>query len=533
MDCGPSCIRMIAEHYGRSYSLQYLREHCYVDREGVSVEGMCEAAEHIGMNTLAVMLPFDTKDPEGGSLRDAPLPCIAHWDQRHFVVVYKITKKYVYVSDPGRSRLRYKISEFKKHWQSDGEMGVIVLLEPTPDFYTKDNEDLNKSGFGYLFKYLRPYRRLIWQLLVGLLLGSILQLVFPFLTQAIVDVGIENQNIGFIYLILAAQLMLFLSQSTVGVIQSWILLHIGTRVNISLISDFLFKLMRLPIAFFDSKMIGDLLQRITDHKRIEHFLTGSTLTAIFSFFNLLVFGLVLFFYNWSIFLIFLLGSTFYILWVLVFMKKRKEVDYRRFEELSENQNTMIELIQGMQEIKLQNSERKRRWEWTEIQAKLFRSNVRSLAITQYQDIGAGVINQFKDILISFLAAKAVIDGQMTLGMMLAVQYIVGQLNAPLNQMINFIRSMQDAKISLERLGEIHNKEEEETDETAQIEVTGATNDIILENVSFQYNKLADIGGQEHRSDHPERQGHSHRRYKWKRQDHSCKIIVRVLRANPR
>lgn len=492
MDCGPTCVRIIAEHYGKSYSLQYLRERSYVDREGVSVEGICEAAESIGMSTLAIKVGFESEDEDEVSLAVAPLPCIVHWKQIHFVVVYKITKNYVYVSDPGKELLKIKKSVFKKAWLNDKDSGVAVLMEPTPEFYKQEGEVIKKTGLGFLFRYLRPYRKLILQLFVGLLFGSMLQLIFPFLTQSIVDVGIENQNINFIYLILAAQLILFLSQSSVGIIQSWILLHIGTRVNVALLSDFLFKLMKLPIAFFDSKMVGDLLQRINDHKRIELFMTGSTLSAIFSFFNLIIFGIVLFFYSWPIFLIFLVGSVLYILWVFIFMKKRRTVDYQRFEQLSANQSKIIELVQGMQEIKLQNSERKRRWEWTEIQAKLFRANIRSLAITQYQDTGTGVINQLKDILISFFAAKSVIDGTMSLGMMLAVQYIVGQLNAPLIQMINFIRSSQDASLSLERLGEIHGKEDEETATEGQIEILPETADIVFENVYFQYNKLSDM-----------------------------------------
>ncbi|MDB4539616.1 peptidase domain-containing ABC transporter [Saprospiraceae bacterium] len=492
MDCGPTCLRMIAEFYGKSFSLQYLREHCYLDREGVSLQGICEGAEHIGMNTFAAMLPLRSDDGEGGGLVDAPLPAIVHWDQNHFVVVYKINKKYIWVADPGKGRIKYKISEFNNHWLSGKETGIALLLEPTPEFYAQEGETLNRTGLTFLFKYLRPYRKLMVQLLFGLLFGSMLQLIFPFLTQSIVDVGIENQNINFIYLILGAQLMLFLSQASVGIIQNWILLHIGTRVNIALLSDFLFKLMRLPIAFFDTKMTGDLLQRIQDHKRIELFMAGSTLSAIFSFFNLIVFGIILLYYNITIFVVFLSGSFFYILWVLIFMKKRREIDHLKFEEQAENQSKIIELIQGMQEIKLQNSERKRRWEWTEIQAKLFRANMKSLTITQYQDTGTGVINQLKDIFISFIAAKAVIDGSMTLGMMLAVQYIVGQLNAPLIQMINFIRSSQDATLSLERLGEIHGKDDEESNVGNQIEILPETSDIVFENISFQYNKLSDL-----------------------------------------
>ena len=460
MDCGPTCLRMIAQHYGKSYSLQYLRERCYIDREGVSLMGISDAAEHIGMRTLAVKLPFETNDEEEASLLEVPLPCIVHWKQRHFIVVYKINKRFVWVADPAKGKLKLKRKDFERGFLSEGDMGIVLVLETGPDFYSQEDEKIKKTGLGFLTRYFRPYRKLITQLLLGLLLGSLFQLIFPFLTQAIVDVGIQNQNIDFIYLILIAQLMIFVSQISVNFIQSWILLHIGTRINVSLISDFLIKLMRLPIGYFDIKMTGDLLQRIKDHDRIELFLTNSTLITLFSFFNLLIFGIVLLIYNNLIFLIFLVASIFYLTWVTIFLKKRKEIDYQNFEQLAENRNVLIELIQGMQEIKLQSSEKKRRWQWTHIQARLFRLSIRSLAISQYQDVGASFISQLKDILISFIAAKAVIEGEMTLGMMLAVQYIIGQLNAPLQQMVNFIRSAQDAEISLERLGEIHNKEEE-------------------------------------------------------------------------
>jgi ATP-binding cassette subfamily B protein len=490
MDCGPTCLRMIAQHYGKSYSLQYLREHSYLDREGVSMRGIIEAAEHIGMRTLAVKLPLLGKGEEEPGLLDAPLPAIVHWQQKHFVVVYKANAKYIWIADPAVGKKKLTHSEFKRSWIGDGENGIALLLEPSPEFYAEEGEEIKKTGFGFLFRYLRPYKHLIWQLVLGLVLASIFQLIFPFLTQSIVDIGIENQDIDFIYLILIGQLMLFVGQITVNIIQSWILLHIGTRVNIALISDFLIKLMRLPIGFFDTKLIGDLLQRIGDHKRIELFLTTSTLGTLFSAFNLIIFGIVLLLYNTTIFLIFALASIAYIVWILLFLNKRKNVDHQRFMELADNQSALIELIQGMQEIKLQRSERKRRWNWTNIQARLFRANVKSLTITQYQDTGAGVINQFKDIIITFIAAKAVIDGQMTLGMMLAVQYIIGQLNGPLQQMANFIRTAQDAKISLERLGEIHEKEEEETLAGNQIDLLPEKADIHIENLSFQYNKLS-------------------------------------------
>ena len=490
MDCGPTCLKMIAEYYGKNYSLQHLREISYFSRNGVSLRGIIEAAEQIGFSSMPVKIPLTTEDKDATALTDAPLPCIVHWSQKHFVVVYKISKKYVWVSDPGDGKFKLPHHIFKKSYCSDGEDGIALLLETTPEFYELEGEVKSRAGLGFLVKYLRPYRKLIFQLIIGMILGSLFQLIFPFLTQSIVDIGIQNQNIGFIYLILIGQIAIFIGQTSVNILQSWILLHVSTRINVSLISGFLTKLMKLPLGFFDTKMIGDLLQRIGDHSRIEAFLTGSTLKIFFSLINLVVFGGVLFLYNTTIFLVFLVSTILYILWIFIFLKKRKEIDYQKFQELSNNQSSLIELIQGMQEIKLQNSEIKRRKEWTNIQAKLFKANIRSLTISQYQDTGGTSINQLKDIIISFIAAKAVIDGQLTLGMMLAIQYIIGQLNAPLNQLIQFIRSAQDAQISLERLSEIHEIEEEVKDQS-QVDFMPENADIIFDKVSFRYNQLED------------------------------------------
>jgi ATP-binding cassette subfamily B protein len=333
--------------------------------------------------------------------------------------------------------------------------GVALVLEPTPDFYNQKDEKVNKKSLTFLFKYLNPYKGLLFQLFLGLLVGSLLQLIFPFLTQSIVDIGIKNQDIGFITIILIGQLFLFISQTSVTIVRSWILLHISTRINISLISDFLIKLMKLPIGFFDSKMIGDLLQRINDHQRIENFLTASTLQILFSIINLIVFAIVLGIYSLKILIVFIIGSLIYILWVLVFMKRRRVIDFKRFDQLADNQSNLIQLITGMQEIKLNNCEKQKRWDWERIQAKLFKTNIKSLALDQYQQSGGAFFNQLKNILITFIAAESVVNMNMTLGMMLAVQYIIGQLNAPIEQLIGFIRSAQDAKISLERLGEVH------------------------------------------------------------------------------
>lgn len=485
MDCGPSCVKIISEHYGKRYSLQYLREQSYITREGVSLLGISDAAEAVGFRTIGVKTTLQQLDDE------APLPMIAHWNQQHFVVVYKITKKKVFVSDPAVGLVTYDREQFLKHWASTREngedKGVAMLMEPTPEFYQRDNDEkVNKTSWKFLLGYLVRYRKFLVQLFLGLLLGSLLSMIFPFLTQSVVDIGINTGDLNFIYIVLIGQFMLFFSQTAVDFIRRWILLHLSTRINISLISDFLIKLMKLPIGFFDTKMIGDLLQRINDHHRIEQFLSTSTLTILFSFFNLIVFGVILAMYNIYIFLIFLVGSILYIAWVLAFLNWRKKLDYKRFQEMSRNQSSLIHLINGMQEIKLNNCEKQKRWEWERIQAKMFKINVKSVTLEQTQQAGSLFINQSKNILITFFAAYAVVNGSMTLGMMLAVQSIIGQLDGPITQMIGFVYEMQDAKISLERLGEIHEKDNEEKEDTPQITILPEGKNLHLENLTFQY-----------------------------------------------
>ena len=484
MDCGPTCLRMIAKFYGRTISLDYLREKAHITREGVSLLGVSDAAEAIGFRTLGTRISFEQLEKE------APLPCIVHWDQNHFVVVYKIKGNQVYVADPAFGLTHYSKTEFKQHWLSTvtggQEKGICMLLQASPAFFEKDDNQASATGYGFLLKYLKPHRRLVIQLLLGFLAASVIQLIFPFLTQSLVDVGINNQDISFIYLVLIAQLMLFVGQTTIDFIRSWILLHISTRINISIISDFLIKLMKLPIGFFDTKLVGDLMQRIQDHRRIERFLTTQTLNILFSVFSLLVFGIVLAVYNLKILVVFLSGSVLYIAWVLLFMKKRRELDFKRFSQLSDNQSKLIQLIHGMQEIKLNNFERQKRWEWERIQARLFRINVQNLTINQYQQAGSVFINETKNIVITIIAAMAVLNGQMTLGMMLAVQYIIGQLNSPLNEMINFMQIAQDARISLERLSEIHGRDDEEKAEESGLRDFPAKKDLVLHDLTFQY-----------------------------------------------
>jgi ATP-binding cassette, subfamily B, bacterial len=481
MDCGPTCLRMIARYHGRNYSLPELRDKCFIGREGVSLLGISDGAESIGFRTLAAKLPYDKLAEE------VSFPCIAHWNQSHFIVVYGIRRNKVTVADPAKGIIKYTREEFLRGWKSNGkEEGITLLLEPTPDFYKKTGDDnADKTGFKFLFSYLFAYKRFIAQLFIGLLAGSALQLIFPFLTQSLVDYGINNRDIGFVYTVLIAQMMIFISRTSVEMIRSWILLHIGTRINISIISDFLIKLMKLPISFFNTKMIGDILQRIGDHQRISAFLTNNSLNILFSFLNFIVFGVVLLVYSLKIFSIFLAGSFLYVVWVLVFMKKRRDIDNKRFAELSNNQSNLIQLIVGMPDIKLNNCEKQKRWEWERIQAMLFRLNVRSLSLSQYQQAGASFLNEGKNIFISFLAAKEVIDGNLTLGMMLSVTYIIGQLDGPINQFIGFLQSAQDAKLSLERMGEIHNQKEEDTSEQVIVDVP-ENEGIKMDNVAFQY-----------------------------------------------
>lgn len=483
-DCGPACLRMVAKHHGRTYSSQYLRDRSFIGRDGVSLLGISEAAELIGIRSLGARISFDKLD-------QIPLPCIAHWRQSHFVVIYRIKNGKIYLADPARGLVVSTKESFLEGWAKVSTAaqaeGIILALEPTPDFYRLDGEQpLQHTSWGFLITYVWRYKSFLVQLILGLLVASLLSLIFPFLMQAIVDIGIDNQDLGFVYLLLLAQLMLFAGRTAIEFIRNWILLHIGIRINISIISDFLIKLMRLPMSFFDTRMIGDILQRIQDHNRIERFLASTTLEALFSIGSLVVYSAVLLMYSSDIFLVFLTGGVAAVTWTLVFMKKRRELDMRRFGELSDEQSKLIQLITGMQEIKLNSNERQKRWEWEHIQARLFKTSLKGLGLAQYQEGGTLSINELKNIVITFLAARAVIDGTMTLGMMLAAQYIVGQLNAPIVRFINFLRIYQDAKISLERLGEIHCQADEEDPTEEKITFIPHNKTLYIHQLSFQY-----------------------------------------------
>ena len=490
MDCGPTCLRMIAKYYGKKISAPYLQEKCYIDKLGVSMRGIAEAAETIGLRSMAVQIPLISQSDQP-SLQEIPLPAILYWEQNHFVVLYKISSKYAWIADPKVDKRKITHKELAEAWLGKSKTGGALILEPTPAFTSQAIESENEQGLGILRHYLKPHRKLFIQLFIGLLVGTLIQLIFPFLTQSLVDIGIDTRNLNFIYIVLAGQLILFASGTIVRFIQSWIVLHISMRININLIADFLLKLMGLPLSFFNTKNTGDLLQRIEDHDRIASFLTKSSLGFLLSVLNLLVFGIVLAIYSTTIFLIFLGGSILYMLWISLFLKKRRAIDFKTFDQMSDNQDAILEIINGMPEIKLQGSQLKRRQKWTAIQAKLFRVQMRELSISQYQDAGALFINQFKDILITFFAATQVLNGSITLGMMLAIQYIIGQLNAPLQQLLGFVRAAQDAKISLERIAEIQHSIPEEKPEDLKINIIpeGA---IHLKNISFQYTPIAPV-----------------------------------------
>jgi ABC transporter, ATP-binding protein len=476
---------MITKFYGRSYSLQYLREHAFITREGVSMLGISDAAEQIGFRTMGVRVTLEQLNTE------LPLPCILHWNQRHFVVCYKIKNGKYYIADPASKRLVYEKEEFEHCWfstQVEGkDTGTALLLEPGPEFYDREEDVKDKKReLSFFFRYLTPYKRELFQLILGMLTGSILQLIMPFLTQSLVDTGIRDSNLSFITLILIAQVVIFVAQLSVGFIRSWILLHMNTRINIALISDFLAKLMRLPLHFFDTKMVGDIMQRIGDHNRIESFMTGSSISALFSFVNFIVFGFVLAYYDLTILGLFLFGNGLYVAWVLAFMRYRRELDIKRFAQASSEQSNLFQLVTGMQEIKLNNCETEKRWEWERIQVKLFKISIKGLALGQYQQLGSVFFNQTTNILISFTAARAVVSGEMTLGMMMSLTYIVGQLTAPIEQFIGFARSFQDAKISLERLGEIHQREDEEQTLALKVNTLPDNRALQIEDVSFSY-----------------------------------------------
>ena len=490
MQCGVACLAMICSYFKKDKSMDYLSEQCFATTEGVSLLAIDKVASQLGLETVNGRVSVNT-------ICNLENPCILHWNQNHFVVLYKVKKgKIFYIADPGKGLVKYNLEEFKKHWistQAGGEeKGIAMFLEPTPAFYESQMEEqpTEERSFKFLFGYIKQYRKYFVQIVLGLLVGSLLQLILPFLTQSIVDVGIKNQNIGFIWLILLGQLMLTISRTAIDFIRRWLLLHISLRINISLVSDFFIKLLKLPMSFFDTKLMGDLMQRMGDHNRVNSFLTQQTLSIVFSLFTFVVFSIVLLSYNWLVFTIFMLGSLIHGGWLALFLRRRKVLNYELFEQQAINNNKTYEFITSMQEIKLQDCEQRRRWEWEDVQADLFGVQMKSLKLQQTQEAGSIFINELKNIVITVVAATAVIHGQLTLGMMLAVQYIIGQLNSPVEQLMSFFYSVQDVKISLERINEIHRMDDENGKQGLETAVKEENEGIDLENVNFKYDPHA-------------------------------------------
>ena len=486
MQCGAACLSSICRHYGKPYSTRFISRFCQETATGVSLRALSMAAEHLGFDTMCVKI-------QKSAINDCNLPCILHWNQNHFVVLYKTDSarhKY-YISDPGKGLICADDKEFDEAWLSASGIGIALLLEPNGRFGKLGGEESADShSLTFIFRYMKEYRGYLVQIFLGLLFGCLLQLILPFLTQSIVDIGIGRRDIGFIWLILLGELMIVFGKTATDFIRRWLLLHISMRVNISLVSDFFIKLLKLPMSFFDSKLMGDLMQRVGDHGRVQSFLTGQTLNVVFTFFSFVIFGAVLLVYSRTIFCIFLLGSIIYGGWIALFLHKRKILDYKLFEQEAVNQSRTYQFLTSIQEIKLQNCEKRRRWEWEDTQANLFAVRTKSLKLQQMQEAGSLFINEMKNIIITALSAAAVISGDITLGGMLAIQYIVGQLNAPIEQFMTFIYSFQDMKISLERINEIHNERNEDTDEYGGCRLLGKNKGIVLKNVDFKYEVCA-------------------------------------------
>lgn len=492
MDCGPACLSMVASFYGKKYPITYLRDNAYITREGVSLRGIKEAANKIGLDGFAAKLTLQKL------IEENPKGSILHWNQNHFVVFCGVKKKIfsneclIKIADPAHGIIVLNEDEFRKHWVSDNEKGVSLFLKPTEEFYNLAPPKDEKLSLKYLFKYLIPYKKRLALMFGLLLLGSGFTLIFPFLTQYLIDDGVSAKNLNFIGLILIAQLVLFLGYITIEIIRNWLVLYIGTKLSIQVISDFLKKILKLPIKFFDTKMMGDFHQRIQDNERIEHFLTSESLITFFSVITFTVFFGVLWYYDFKILLVYITLTIVSILWSIYWLKKRKYLDYFRFQQRSENQESIYEIINGVTELKLNQFEDYKRNEWEKIQDKLFKVNIRILKLDQLQISGFQFLNQVKNILVTFLAATYVVYGKMTLGELLSVSYIIGQMNSPVNQLINFFRSLQDARLSLERLNEVQNHPEEEQKDLKllpslnNIHTNGTLKGIQLKNINFQY-----------------------------------------------
>lgn len=488
MDCGATCLRMLSYHYGRHYSLDYLRELTYMGKQGVSLLEISEAAEQLGMQTLAARLDFERLK------EDVPLPCIAHWEEDHFVVVYEVGDNHVRIADPEAGKFKISKEEFLASWaepdpddeEDTAQEGVLLIVEPTASFYARDGQEIDHSKWSYVWSYFKQHQALLIQLLAGVIIAGILQIALPFFIKALVDVGIGHIEPSFISMMIGGLALIFFLQIGVEFFRRWVLIHLGVRVNVKILSDFLLKLTRLPLKYFDNRLTGDLLQRIADHERIQRFLTSTTLFSVLSLFNFLAFSLLLLFWSPWVFTIFMIGTLLNITWVYFFQMRQREQDYRTFDQSAETQRQLIELVDGMQEIKLYNAENPKRWAWERAHAKMIRTEMDAAVSSQWQRSGGDIINEGKNLLVLFFVANAVVTGSMSIGMLVAIMYVIAQLNSPIKQFVEFIRALNEAKLSLERMNEIYERANEE-DISKKITMLPETGDLVLEDIYFQYN----------------------------------------------
>lgn len=488
-DCGPACLKIIAKYFGRFYSLQYLRDRCGITKQGVSLENLSMGAESLGLRTLAIKCTLDD------IINKVPFPAILFWRNSHFIVVYHANKKYIWVSDPAKGRIKYTHEDFKAGWYKKGEtLGVLLAIEPTIDFKrSKVEREIEKNSFISILRYFIPYKNSFATIFFIMLVVTLLQGMLPFISKAVIDVGIKSSDINFINMVLIGNISILISITIFNVIRDWVLMHITSRVNIALISDYLIKLMKLPVTFFENKLLGDILQRARDHERIRNFIMNNSLSLIFSILTFIIFGIILLTYNPIIFYIFLGGSILYVAWVLLFLRIRKRLDWEYFELVSQDQSYWVETVSAIQDIKIYNYERYRRWKWEEIQARLYKVNKRVLNITNMQKLGAQFIANIKNMAIVFFCASAVIKGDITFGIMISTQFIIGMLNGPLTQFIGFIVSAQYAKISFLRMNEIKQlKDEEELLSIGTTSILPEKRDITLSNIIFQYSPNSPI-----------------------------------------
>lgn len=484
MDCGPTCLRMVAKHYGKYYNLDTLRKLAGFNKLGVSLFNIKNASEEIGLEAKGVRLTID-------DLKILKIPSILHWNQNHFVVLIKASRNSFTIADPAKGILTLTRENFLRSWSSSldengNEMGLALILTPSSEFYDKEGDKEKKVDWRSTIKYLNYNRKQFLQIVFTLIISSGIQLLFPYLTQKTVDFGIEYKDVSLIITILLAQLMLTFSQSILEFLQGRLLLRISNFFNFNLLSSFWTKLTKLPLSFFDSRHTGDILQRLDDHIKIRDFLTNSLLSTLFSALIFIVYSVALFLYQPLLVVIFIAGSLLNFTWMYFFLSIKRKINYESFYLQSKENDITLQFIQGMQEIRLNNAELEKGEEWEDLQVDLFKLNTRNLIYSQWQSIGGVCINQTQNLIISFIVATLVIKGELTLGTMLAIQYIIGQLNSPITQWINFIQNGQDAKISFERLNEIHHLPNEENDKEAYLYKLPICRDIVLKNMSFEY-----------------------------------------------